>query len=388
MRSGQLRRAWRRFSASATAEDRAALDAFARDPRRRSWLDDWTLFSALRRHLAGRSWPRWPAPARARHPEMLDRLRDQLGEDVAFERFVQFCFHRHWELLHAAARARGVELFGDVPYYVAGDSADVWAHPGLFSLDERGRARHVGGVPPDYFSRTGQRWGNPVYRWDRMREDGYSWWIARLGAGLARFDRLRLDHFRGFVEYWEVAGHQKTAEHGRWRPGPGRALFEALRRELGDLPLVAEDLGTITPDVEQLRDELGLPGVRVLQFDYAGTDPPPAPASASVVYTGTHDNDTTRGWLEALHAHDRHRVLERLRCDSPRAVWRLIETAYASPAGLCVIPVQDLLGLPAAARMNHPGVTRGNWEWRVPPGSLTLELAARLRSLAEAHGRA
>lgn len=285
-------------------------------------------------------------------------------------------------------RRRGIELLGDLPYYAALDSADVWVHQDLFQLDQTGRPLKVGGVPADYFSADGQRWGNPVYRWVRMRDDGYAWWIARIRAGLKRFDRLRLDHFRGLVEYWEIDAGEPTAANGRWLPGPGADLFDKLAEET--TRLIAEDLGSISDAVVALRDSLGLPGMRVLQFAFDDADSEHLPhrhPRHSVAYTGTHDNDTTVGWLRSLDGTRRQRLLSYLGLPADRALPGLIEAAYGSPAELTVVPLQDLLGLGSEARMNRPGVADGNWVWRAPPACLTAELAARLRRLAERHHR-
>jgi 4-alpha-glucanotransferase len=279
---------------------------------------------------------------------------------------------------------------GDLPIYVAHDSADVWANQRLFDLDTAGRPVTVSGVPPDYFSETGQHWGNPLYRWDRMAEEGYAWWIARLRANLRLADLLRIDHFRGFAAYWAIPAAERTAVNGAWVPGPGRALFDALRSALGDLPLVAEDLGHITPDVRELRTALGLPGMRVLQFAFEGADndhlPQQHPDDAAV-YTGTHDNDTTRGWFESLDEERRRAVLDCVGSREGSIEWDMIRLAYGSPARLAMVPMQDVLGLGREARMNTPGRASGNWAWRVPAGSFREETAARLARLAAESGR-
>jgi 4-alpha-glucanotransferase len=387
---GLLRRSWSGFRESAVPECRRELDEFVEGPEQRFWLEDWALYAALKRRFAGKSWLEWDAELRQRRPGALRAAAEDLAEEVAFERYLQFLFFRQWRALRREAHARGLGLIGDVPFYVAPDSADIWANQELFQVDGEGRPTKVGGVPPDYFSEDGQLWGNPLYRWERIAERGYDWWIERIRANLRLVDRLRLDHFRGFAAYWEVDAGEKTAVGGRWAPGPGRALFDALREKLGDLPLIAEDLGIITEDVVQLREELALPGMRVLQFafdDPASSHLPEHHASNSVAYTGTHDNDTLLGWFEGLEEHRRGHVLERLGCDAGEVLWKMISATFGSPAALALVPLQDLFGLGGEARMNRPGVARGNWRWRARSSLFNLELASRLRRLAAATGR-
>ncbi|MEO8347759.1 MAG: 4-alpha-glucanotransferase, partial [Acidobacteriota bacterium] len=291
--------------------------------------------------------------------------------------------------LRGEARRRGIALFGDVPIYVAPDSVDVVSHRDLFALDANGHPLEVAGVPPDFFSATGQLWGYPLYRWDRMEEDGFAWWIDRLRAAFRLTDLVRLDHFRGFVEYWAVPAGEPTAANGRWQPGPGRALFDAVRSELGDVQLVAEDLGTITPDVRALLKDLGLPGMKVLQFAFYGEDTylPHRHVPNAVVYTGTHDNDTSRGWWEGLTGEERGRVRDYLGSDGTEIEWDLIRAAYASVAERAIVPLQDVFGLGSEARMNTPGEGVGSWSWRAREEDFTPERAARLRRLAALTGR-
>jgi 4-alpha-glucanotransferase len=369
---------------------REAYAAFVESPDQAEWLDDWALFAALKARFDGRAWTEWDPELRRRDAAALARARRELAAEIDFHRYAQFVFHRQWERLRGEARRRGIEILGDLPIYVAGDSAEVWARPDLFALDDLGRPTVVAGVPPDYFSATGQRWGNPLYRWDRMRAEGYAWWIARLRANLRRADRVRLDHFRGFVAYWEVPASEPTAVGGRWVAGPGVELFAALRAALGELPLVAEDLGVITPDVEALRDALELPGMKVLQFAFGELDGVHAPhrhRRRSVIYTGTHDNDTTRGWHARLGAEERARVHAYLGTTGDGPHWDLVRAAYTSVAELAIVPLQDLLGLGSEARMNTPAEAAGNWSWRLRPGALGAELAERLRRLAALTGR-
>ncbi|HEX5727233.1 MAG TPA: 4-alpha-glucanotransferase [Longimicrobiaceae bacterium] len=353
------------------------------------WLRDYALFRALREHHGGAPWTEWDAPLRRRDPAALARAAADLEDEVERHAFGQFLFDRQWGALRAYARAAGVRLMGDVPIFVAHDSADVWAHPELFELDGDGRPTVVSGVPPDYFSATGQRWGNPLYRWDEMARTGYRWWTERFRRTLEHVDLARIDHFRGFEAYWEVPAEEPTALRGEWRPGPGEALFAAVERELGPLPLVAEDLGIITPEVEALREALGFPGMRVLQFGYGDADPasPHRPENHprnAVAYTGTHDNDTALGWWRTAPEAAR----AALGGDGGDVHWRMIERALASPAAVAILPLQDVLGLGSEARMNTPGTVEGNWEWRFREGDLTPELAGRLRELTRASGRA
>jgi 4-alpha-glucanotransferase len=387
-KEGLLRQAWERYRADPPAGLREALLAFAADPRH-AWLPDWELFSALaERHRA--PWLAWPAPLARREAAALEAARGELLAECGYHRFVQFLFFRQWHRVREAARARGVGLIGDLPIYVAHDSADVWAHPDLFDLDASGHPRHVAGCPPDYFCPTGQRWGNPLYRWERMAADGYRWWVERLRGNLELTDRVRLDHFRGVAGYWQVPASEPTAIHGRWVQGPGAALLAALREGVGELPLIAEDLGVITPDVEVLRDAAGLPGMRVLHFAFGDADSSHLPHNherRSVVYTGTHDNDTTVGWFAKLSAGERGRVLDYLGGDGMEPHWDLVRAAYTSVAELAVVPLQDVLGLGSEARMNVPGEAAGNWGWRARPEELRREVALQLHRLAELSSR-
>jgi len=393
------RRAWERFGAvtgSGAAEAQAwselslQWNLFREDAATRTWLDDWTLFAVLKEKHAGRSWLEWEAGLRDRKPPALDRARRELAAELEYRAFEQFLFHRQWSSLHEAARAKGIRLIGDLPFYPALDSADVWAHRDLFELARSGKPKAVAGVPPDYFSETGQLWGNPVYRWERLAESGFSWWIDRLRWQLGRFDLVRLDHFRGFVAWWRVPGRAATAAKGRGVPGPGRALFDAARDALGDLPLLAEDLGDVDEPVETLRHELDLPGMRVLQFGFLERDSSHAPhrhTPDSVAYTGTHDNDTCRGWLAGAPQEARERALAYLGCSVEGFPEAMVRAAFASPAELAIVPLQDLCGLGSEARMNVPSRESGNWRWRIRPEQVPSELPARLRRLAAATAR-
>ena len=360
-----------------------------------AWLDPWALFAALReRH--GPGWWTWPAGLAHREPRALAQARRELRAKVDHHRRLQLGFDESWRALRSSAQQRSIGLFGDLPLYPALDSADVWAHPELFDLDSEGRPRRVAGVPPDYFSETGQLWGNPVYRWVEHRATAFAWWRSRFRTQLRRFDRLRLDHFRGLEAFWAVPRDSETAEDGTWVSAPGVELLAALQAELarqepgkalGEV-LAAEDLGVITEEVTALRRQAGLPGVKILQFafDEEGTEHLPTHHQLdNVVYTGTHDNDTTAGWLASLGTEARARL--RGAGADPDHPWSLVEMAYRSPAATVIVPLQDLLGLGSEARMNTPGTTGGNWSWKLDPSLLTPERALRLRRLAEKTGR-
>ena len=355
------------------------------------WLDDFALFMVLKDENGGRAWHEWPAPERDREAAALTAVRERHREAFETMRFAQFLFYRQWSELKRYANERGIRIFGDMPIFVAHDSADVWAERQCFNLDEGGRPTVVAGVPPDYFSATGQRWGNPHYDWEWMEADGFSWWMARMETQLRLFDLVRVDHFRGFEAYWEIPAYEETAINGRWVKAPGDALFGLLRKRFDPLPIVAEDLGIITPEVEALRHKYSLPGMKILQFAFGGgAGNPYLPHNHqenSVVYTGTHDNDTTVGWYEALEPAVSDYVLEYL--GRPRAAmpWPLIESAYRSVARLAVVPMQDLLGLDASHRMNTPGTTEGNWGWRFDWEMVPETLAGRVRQLCEMFGR-
>jgi 4-alpha-glucanotransferase len=364
---------------------RGEIEAWIAAPEQQGWLPDWALFAALKRAHGDGEWTSWPEPVRRREGAALDAARVAHAAEIDYEIFRQALFARQWARLRAEASARGIGILGDLPIYLSGDCADVWARPDLFDLDADGLPFRVAGVPPDYFSEDGQLWGSPLYRWDRHAAEGYAWWIARLRLQLARHDFLRLDHFRGFQAYWELPAGAATAREGRWVPGPGRALFDAARSALGGLPLVAEDLGFITPEVDELRRGLELPGMKVLQFAFGAEGSDHAPhrlTRDTVVYTGTHDNDTTRGWYASLPRDDRRRARTYLGGSARDVVWSLIRAAYTSVAQLAVVPVQDLLGLGREARLNTPGVPSGNWSWRLLDGQLTEALADRVRELA------
>ena len=366
-----LGKAWRNFVAGARHDLRAAFDSFCQDQGH--WLDDYALFRALKAKFGGAAYLDWPAELVRRDPAALDTTRRELAAHCEQTRFAQFLLFRQGDRLKAYARAKGVHLIGDLPFYVAPDSSDVWAAPELFRLHEGCRPAFVAGVPPDYFSAAGQLWGNPVYDWDALKQTGYRWWIARLRTLLAHVDMIRLDHFRAFAAAWQVPAGSATAETGSWVPGPGADFFIAAEAALGRLPLLAEDLGLITPDVERLRDRFGLPGMRVLQFAFDGrADNPHLPGNFvhnTVVYTGTHDNPTTRAWFDALSDRQQQNLwnyLERPADDNAVAARTMIELAWGSEAALAIAPLQDVLAVGGEGRMNQPGRAEGNWRWRCP----------------------
>jgi len=362
-----------------------------------AWIEDVALFLALKDAHGGAPWRAWDPGAALRRPTALARWRGDLAPLVAEHAALQFLFFRQWDALRGAAAARGIRVIGDVPIFVAYDSADVWAHRRFFQLDRHGDPTVVAGVPPDYFSATGQLWGNPLYRWGALAADGYAWWVARLRAAFRLYDVVRVDHFIGFTRYWAVPAGEATAMGGRWHPAPGEAVFAALRAALGDVAIVAENLGVVTPQVEGLRADYELPGMKILQFAFDGepgnTFLPHAFVANDIVYTGTHDNDTTVGWFAAAPAPIRARVLRYLgRVDdgtaTPQAIaGELVRVAMSSVADTAVVPLQDVLGLGSESRMNLPGRAQGNWAWRMRQGELSTAHADWLRGLAETYER-
>jgi 4-alpha-glucanotransferase len=357
-----------------------------------SWLDDYALFMALKEAHGGGAWSGWPQALKKREQSDLESARKTLAADVLRFTFYQFLFFRQWFDLRRHANAKGIQVIGDIPIFVAYDSSDVWANPELFFLDEAGEPTVVAGVPPDLFAPTGQLWGNPLYRWDVHKASGYAWWLERMRSTLRLVDIVRLDHFRGFAGYYEIPASAKTAEHGRWVPGPGADFFRAMDTRLSDglatpeikLPIIAEDLGLITPDVIALLDEFQFPGMRVLQFGFSGPDHPFLPHNYvpnCVAYTGTHDNDTARGWLETASKDERKFALRYLRTDGSDFAWDLIRSVWASVAMFAIAPMQDVLDLGGEARMNFPSTLGGNWQWRMQEGDMDQASSARLREL-------
>ena len=390
------------FLADGDHADRAAFDKFCRENA--DWLDDYSLFMACKSLFNDAVWVDWDSGIRRRERSRLQEWRQKLAPEISVHKFAQFVFFRQWEKLKLHCRSRGISIMGDIPIYVAHDSADVWSHPELFRLNEQFRPTAVAGVPPDYFSATGQLWGNPLYRWDVSAASGHRWWIDRFRASLKLFDYVRLDHFRGFEAFWEVPATASTAQEGKWVKGPGAQLFRAVKAELGVLPFVAENLGVITPEVEALRNEFGFPGMSLLQFAF-GNDPqgpsfrPHNYSRELAAYTGGHDNDTTVGWWNSSGVGESTRTPEDIRKerafaraylgfkDDEPINWVLIRAVLASVAEIAVVPLQDVLGLGSEARMNLPGTVSGNWKWRYSADALTTDVAARLRELTVLYDR-
>lgn len=385
---GLLDSAYRRFKKSGRVKP--DFEAFCEENR--VWLEDYALFMALKDRHDLKPWVTWGAALRGREPGALKTARKELSSVIDRQRFYQFIFFRQWQALREAANHNGIRIIGDMPIYVAHDSSEVWASPELFHLGGDGRPTVVAGVPPDYFSATGQLWGNPIYRWEMMAERGYPFWIDRMRMALKQVDIVRLDHFRGFAGYYQIPGTHSTAEHGEWMPGPGLALFQALRQALGDLPIIAEDLGHITPDVFKLRDTLGFPGMKIFQFGLEGGmgDPflPHNYPENCVAYTGTHDNETSKGWYHHARAEHQHFAREYLNSNGSDIAWRMIERLWESAAVFTIAPMQDFLGLGDEGRMNVPGTTDYNWRWRMEAGAIHDDLIEELGALNRRTGRA
>jgi 4-alpha-glucanotransferase len=395
-KKGLLERAYETFREGGT--DATSYRRFC--AANRFWLDDYALFTALSERMKSRAWQTWPVPLRDRREPDLVKARVELSPVLEREKFFQhLCFHQ-WQSLREYCRQRGILLIGDIPLYVNGEGADVWAHPELFKLDRDGRPRSVAGVPPDYFSKTGQLWNNPVYDWERLRETGYSWWLRRIEHNIRLFDCIRIDHFRGLAGYWEVPAGAATAAEGRWMPGPGQALLQRIREEFPSLPFIAEDLGVITDDVVALRERFDLPGMRVFQFgfgrDSTGFHRPRSYGSQCVAYAGTHDNDTLIGWLYGREGKGTAGWTKRLRVrwytgcllgGRNTLRWAVIRSLYRSKAQWVVVPLQDVLGIGGEGRMNTPGTPEGNWKWRMERGDIYPAIAAKLKALSRLFGR-
>ena len=380
-----LRRAFARFSQQPRWSPE--LETFRK--RSTAWLHDWALFAALKTANRNKPWIQWPRPLRLHEPKAIADARQKLETEIAFHEFVQFAFDRQWAALKQHCNARDIGLIGDIPIFVDFDSCDVWAHPELFQLDASGRPRAVTGCPPDDFNPDGQLWRHPHYNWNVHRESGFAWWRSRFAMTMEMFDGVRIDHFLGMHRLWSVSPREKTARRGHWIDGPGAPLLEATKRDLGDLPIIAEDLGFVTPEALRLRDRFRFPGMRVMQFGFGGNDYnlPHTYVKRCVAYSGTHDNETIAGWLKHTPRAERRKALAYLDCSArefPRAITRSL---LASVADTVIFPTQDLLGLGDEARMNRPGTTRGNWAWRVRRGALTKKLAGELRGLSELYGR-
>jgi 4-alpha-glucanotransferase len=391
-RMAKLECAARNFQAQAHSSAQQEFQIFC--TQNVSWLDNYALFMSLSDALGTGDWSNWPKPLGLRDPAALQQAGTEHATRIHFWKFSQWCFFRQWRALKAYANQANIKIIGDAPIFVAHQSADVWAHHELFKLDSSGQPTVVAGVPPDYFSATGQRWGNPLYDWDAHQHQGFAWWVQRIRHSLEMVDILRIDHFRGFVDYWEIPASEPTAINGTWIKGPGGALFDAIRAALGEVPIIAEDLGLLTPEVEALRAQLAYPGMRILHFAFdgsAGNSYLPHNFEANTVaYTGTHDNNTTQGWWAELNETSRNQVRTylSLRIDEePDVHWRLIEACCASVAATAIYPMQDVLGLGAEARMNLPGVGEGHWAWRFSWDEVHDGHAPRLNELCKRFGR-
>jgi 4-alpha-glucanotransferase len=388
---GLLDKAFDRWSAAPSAQLMREMEYFRQ--AQAFWLDDFALFMALKEAHNGEPWTTWEPGLRDRNPEALAGARQDFAEGIQRQLFRQFLFFRQWDKIRQHAHQLGIQIIGDIPIFVAHDSADVWANRELFYMDETGHPTFVAGVPPDYFSPTGQLWGNPIYNWAVHKQSGYRWWLQRIRAVLGLVDIIRLDHFRGFAGYWRVPGKAKTAEKGRWVKAPGSDFLRSVQNDLGNLPIIAEDLGVITPDVVKLRDGFNLPGMKIIQFAFAfgsGSDDPFMPHNHirhSVVYTGTHDNDTARGWYERAPESQRDHYRRYLGVDGHDVAWDLIRSAWMSVGVFALAPLQDFLSLGNEARMNYPGNPSGNWTWRMPANALNPRLQARIHEFNDLYDR-
>ena len=384
-----LKTAYRKFQQMATDEQRQQLQVFCQ--QQKDWLEDYALFMALKDHHGGAVWNTWESALVKRDSVTLAAWKTKLADEINYYEFLQHLFFTQWLALKAYANAKGVKIIGDLPIFVAFDSTDAWAHPDLFFFDENGQPECVAGVPPDYFSATGQLWGNPLYRWDVMKYRGYAWWTERFRKIFELVDIVRIDHFRGFAKYWRVPAGETTAINGSWEPGPGEDLFRAIEEKLGKLPIIAEDLGVITPDVVALRDAFNFPGMKILQFAFdSGEENDYLPHTYDkncVVYTGTHDNDTTKGWFGKASEQDKEWVRHYLQTDGSDICWDFIRTAWASVADIAMTPLQDILELDSSARMNTPSTTGMNWKWRFTWEMLPTEAMERLRLFTGVYGR-
>jgi 4-alpha-glucanotransferase len=384
-----LDRAYEHYQDTAASQIRAEFEAFQQ--REVSWLPDFALFMAIKENQGSHAWNNWPAALRKRETAALRSFREMYADSIQRHAFRQYLFFKQWKALKDYTNSKGIQIIGDIPIYVAYDSADAWSHPELFYFDSKGLPTVVAGVPPDYFSPTGQLWGNPLYHWDIHKNTGYAWWIERIKATLSTIDIIRLDHFRGFAGYWEVTADKPTAEIGRWIPGPGADFFNVVQQALGKLPIIAEDLGEITPDVVELRDAFRLPGMKIFQFAFA-SDPDDAflphnyPVNC-VAYTGTHDNDTALGWYESAPDKERDFFRRYLGRSGDDVSWDMIRAVWSSVASMALAPLQDLLKLDTSARMNFPSKPSGNWSWRCPPDALSPQLLERIREQNRLYSR-
>ena len=385
-----LRRAYENFKSSDNHEMRENLEHFKRENA--SWLNDYSLYISLKNHFNGLPWNEWAHDIKNREHGAMEHYRNELADDIEYHNFIQFLFFKQWGDVKRYANENGIKIIGDIPIFVAADSSDAWANPEIFLFDEERKPVKVAGVPPDYFSATGQLWGNPLYNWQKLKETNYSWWVERVRANLSTCDIIRIDHFRGFEAYWAVPYGDDTAINGQWEPGPGIDLFNAIKSQLGELPIIAEDLGLMTQGVIDLREATGFPGMKILGFAFDSGEEndylPHTYTKNCVVYTGTHDNDTLIGWFQKAKEEDRQFARDYLNSRSDDKIhWDAIRGAWSSVANMAISPVQDFLGLGSEARINTPGIAAGNWQWRLKHGVLTDELADRIAKLTKVYSR-
>ena len=385
-----LRKAYENFKSSDNHEMRENLEHFKRENA--SWLNDYSLYISLKNHFNRLPWNEWAHDIKNREHGAMEHYRNELADDIEYHNFIQFLFFKQWGDVKRYANENGIKIIGDIPIFVAADSSDAWANPEIFLFDEERKPVKVAGVPPDYFSATGQLWGNPLYNWQKLKETNYSWWVERVRANLSTCDIIRIDHFRGFEAYWAVPYGDDTAINGQWEPGPGIDLFNAIKSQLGELPIIAEDLGLMTQGVIDLREATGFPGMKILGFAFDSGEEndylPHTYTKNCVVYTGTHDNDTLIGWFQKAKEEDRQFARDYLNSRSDDEIhWDAIRGAWSSVASMAISPVQDFLGLGSEARINTPGVAAGNWQWRLRHGVLTDELAERIAKLTRVYSR-
>ena len=385
-----LRKAYENFKSSDNHEMRENFEHFKRENA--SWLNDYSLYISLKNHFNGLPWNEWAHDIKNREHGAMEHYKNELADDIEYHNFIQFLFFKQWGDVKRYANENGIKIIGDIPIFVAADSSDAWANPEIFLFDEERKPVKVAGVPPDYFSATGQLWGNPLYNWQKLKETNYSWWVERVRANLSTCDIIRIDHFRGFEAYWAVPYGDDTAINGQWEPGPGIDLFNAIKSQLGELPIIAEDLGLMTQGVIDLREATGFPGMKILGFAFDSGEEndylPHTYTKNCVVYTGTHDNDTLIGWFQKAKEEDRQFARDYLNSRSDDEVhWDAIRGAWSSVANMAISPVQDFLGLGSEARINTPGVAAGNWQWRLKHGVLTDELAERIAKLTRVYSR-
>ena len=385
-----LRKAYENFKSSDNHEMKENLEHFKRENA--SWLNDYSLYISLKNHFNGLPWNEWAHDIKNREHGAMEHYRNELADDIEYHNFIQFLFFKQWGDVKRYANENGIKIIGDIPIFVAADSSDAWANPEIFLFDEERKPVKVAGVPPDYFSATGQLWGNPLYNWQKLKETNYSWWVERVRANLSTCDIIRIDHFRGFEAYWAVPYGDDTAINGQWEPGPGIDLFNAIKSQLGELPIIAEDLGLMTQGVIDLREATGFPGMKILGFAFDSGEEndylPHTYTKNCVVYTGTHDNDTLIGWFQKAKEEDRQFARDYLNSRSDDEIhWDAIRGAWSSVASMAISPVQDFLGLGSEARINTPGVASGNWQWRLKQGVLTDELAEKIAKLTKIYSR-